>query len=138
MMTGRRGYMLGMSVRKTALLIATTALLSAGAGVAQAADKGKPIDFTVRTETSAIAPGSQTLRWDAARGRWGLMLNLQQPDTRGTVANDIQAGAFYRITPSLRVGGAVAIGDQQLQNGPRKITPEEGQPRVQFETRFKF
>ena len=132
--------MLGMSVRKTAMLIAATALLSAGAGVAQAADaKGKAIDFTVRTETSAIAPGSQTLKWDAARGRWGLMLNLQQPDTRGTVANDIQAGAYYRITPSLRVGGAVAIGDPQLQSGgPRKITPEEGQPRVQFETRFKF
>lgn len=131
--------MLGMSVRKTALLIAATALLSVGAGAAQAADgKGKAIDFTVRTESSAIAPGSQTLKWDAAAGHWGLMLNLQQPDSRGAVANDIQAGAYYRITPSLRVGGAVAIGDPQLQNGPRKINPSEGQPRVQFETRFKF
>ena len=36
------------------------------------------------------------------------------------------------------IGGAFAIGDPQLQNSPRKITPEEGQPRVQFETRFKF
>jgi len=131
--------MLGMSVRKTAMLIAATALFGASAGVAQAADgKSKPIDFTVRTEASAITPGAQTLKWDAARGKWGLMLNLQQPDTRSTTASDIQAGAYYRITPSLRVGGAVAIGDQQLQNGARKITPEEGQPRVQFETRFKF
>jgi hypothetical protein len=130
--------MLGMSVRKTAMLIAATALFGASAGVAQAADKSKPIDFTVRTETSAITPGAQVLKWDAARGKWGLMLNMQQPDTRGTTASDIQAGAYYRITPSLRVGGAVAIGDQQLQNGARKITPEEGQPRVQFETRFKF
>jgi hypothetical protein len=137
--TERWGYMLGMSVRKTALLIAATALLSASAGVAQAAEgKGKGIDFTVRTETSAIAPGSQVLRWDAARGRWGLMLNLQQPDSRGIIANDIQAGAYYRITPSLRVGVGGALGDQQMQNAPRKITPEEGQPRVQFETRFKF
>ena len=131
--------MLGMSVRKIALLIAASALLSAGAGAAQAADaKGKPIDFTVRTETSAIAPGTQTFKWDAARGRWGLMLNLQQPDSRGIVASDIQAGAYYRVTPSLRVGVGGALGDQQLQNGPRKIAPEEGQPRVQFETRFKF
>ena len=130
--------MLGMSVRKTAILIAATVLLSAGAGVAQAADKGKGIDFTVRTEASAIAPGTQTFRWDAVRGRWGLMLNMQQPDSRGIVANDIQAGAYYRITPSLRVGVGGAFGDQQLQTGPRKITPEEGQPRVQFETRFKF
>ena len=131
--------MLGMSVRKTAILIAATALLSAGAGVAQAADsKGKAIDFTVRTEASAIAPGTQTFRWDAARGRWGLMLNMQQPDSRGIVASDIQAGAYYRVTPSLRVGVGGALGDQQLQNGPRKITPDEAQPRVQFETRFKF
>ena len=96
--------MLGMSVRKTAILIAATVLLSAGAGVAQAADKGKGIDFTVRTEASAIAPGTQTFRWDAVRGRWGLMLNMQQPDSRGIVASDIQAGAYYRVTPSLRVG----------------------------------
>ena len=131
--------MLGMSVRKTAMLIAATALLSAGAGVAQAADvKGKGIDFTVRTESSVIAPGTQTLHWDAAKGHWGLTFGLQQPDSRGTVANDIQAGAYYRITPSLRVGVGGAFGDQQLQTGPRKITPEEGQPRVQFETRFKF
>jgi hypothetical protein len=131
--------MLGMSVRKTAILIAATALLSAGAGVAQAADsKSKAIDFTVRTEASAIAPGTQTFRWDAARGRWGLMLNMQQPDSRGIVASDIQAGAYYRVTPSLRVGVGGALGDPQLQNGPRKITPDEAQPRVQFETRFKF
>jgi hypothetical protein len=130
--------MLGMSVRKTAILIAATVLLSAGAGVAQAADKGKGIDFTVRTEASAIAPGTQTFRWDAVRGRWGLMLNMQQPDSRGIVASDIQAGAYYRVTPSLRVGVGGALGDPQLQNGPRKITPDEAQPRVQFETRFKF
>jgi len=131
--------MLDMSVRKTALLIAATALLSAGAGVASAADaKGKPIDFTVRTETSAIAPGTQTLKWDAAKGHWGLTLNLQQPDSRGMAPSDIQAGAYYRITPSLRVGVGGALGDPQLQNGPRKITPDEAQPRVQFETRLKF
>jgi hypothetical protein len=130
--------MLGMSVRKTAILIAATVLLSAGAGVAQAADKGKGIDFTVRTEASAIAPGTQTFRWDAVRGRWGLMLNMQQPDSRGIVASDIQAGAYYRVTPSLRVGVGGTLGDPQLQNGPRKITPDEAQPRVQFETRFKF
>jgi hypothetical protein len=112
--------------------------LSAGAGVAQAADKGKGIDFTVRTEASAIAPGTQTFRWDAVRGRWGLMLNMQQPDSRGIVASDIQAGAYYRVTPSLRVGVGGALGDPQLLNGPRKITPDEAQPRVQFETRFKF
>jgi hypothetical protein len=132
--------MLGMSVRRFAWLAAATVLLGAGAGVAQAADavKTKPLDFTVHTESSAVAPGAQTLKWDAAKGRWGVMFNLQQPDTRETTLNDIQAGAYYKITPSLRVGGAVALGEQQVLPGPKPNTPESGQPRVQFETKFKF
>ena len=132
--------MLGMSVRKLAVLAATTVLLGAGASVAQAADaaKTKPMDFTVHTESSAIAPGAQTLKWDAARGHWGFMLNLQQPDTRAATANDIQAGAYYRITPSLRVGGSLAFGEEQVLPGPKPGSPDAGQPRVQLETKFKF
>jgi hypothetical protein len=132
--------MLGMSVRKFALLVATTALLGAAAGVAQAADAktSKPMDFTVRTETSPIAPGSQTVKWDAARGHWGVVLNLQQPEARAATANDIQAGAYYRITPSLRVGGSLAFGDEQVSPGPKPAAPETGQPRVQLDAKFKF
>jgi hypothetical protein len=132
--------MLGMSVRKVAMLVAVSALLGAVAGVAQAADgkSGRPIDFTVRTETSPIAPGTQTMKWDAAKGRWGVTVNLQQPDSRQTTLNDIQAGAYYKITPSLRVGGAVAFGEQNIVPGPKPNTPDNTQPRVQFETKFKF
>ena len=128
-----------MSFRRITLLIAATALLGAASGVAQAADKGKSSEFTVRTETANLAsPGTSSLKWDARKGRWGLTLNLQQPDSRASTWNDVQAGAYYRVTPSLRVGVAGAIGDQQLVTAPRKLTPDEGQPRVQFETRFKF
>jgi hypothetical protein len=133
--------MLGMSVRKFAMLVATTALLGAASTAAQAADvksASKPIDFTVRAETSPIAPGTQTLKWDAAKGRWGVTFNLQQPDTRQTTLNDIQAGAYYKITPSLRIGGAVAFGEQQVVPGPKPNTLDNSQPRVQLETKFKF
>jgi len=129
--------MLGMSVRRFALLVATAALLGASGTAAYAADaKSKPLDFTVRTEASPITAPTQ--KWDAAKGRWGVMLNLQQPDTRASNWNDIQAGAYYRITPSLRVGGAFAFGDQQTLPGPKPGAPEAGQPRVQLETKFKF
>jgi len=129
--------MLGMSVRRFALLVATAALLGAGATAAQAADaKSKQLDFTVRTEASPITAPMQ--KWDAAKGRWGVILNLQQPDTRPGNLNDIQAGAYYRITPSLRVGGAVALGQEQLTPGPKKIGSEQGQPRVRLESSFKF
>jgi len=128
-----------MSVRKFALLVATAALFGASAGVAQAADgKSRAMDFNVRTETSPIAPGSQTLKWDAAKGHWGVTLNVQQPEARAATANDIQAGAFYKITPSLRVGGSLALGEEQVTPGPKPSGVDPGQPRVQLETKFKF
>ena len=136
---GCRGYMLRMSVRRLTSLIATGVLLSTVAGVAQAAEpKNKPIDFTVRSESSAVSPGSSSVKWDARKGRWGLTLNLEQPDARPSTLNDVQAGAYYRITPSLRVGGAVALGEQEMVPGPKKINPDDGQPRVRLETAFKF
>jgi hypothetical protein len=130
-------------MRRIGALIVTAALASAAATTAAAADpKAKPLDFTVRQETTPIAPfgplGMKILKWDARKGRWGLTLNLEQPDVRPATANDVQAGAYYKLTPSVRVGGAVALGDQRLQPGPRKPGPDEGQPRVRLETTFKF
>jgi hypothetical protein len=131
--------MLGMSVRSFARLAAVAVVLTV-AGAAHAADSkaSKPIDFTVRTDTSPVSPQASVTKWDAAKGKWGVTLNLQQPDTRASNWNDIQAGAYYRITPSLRVGGAFAFGDQQPLPGPKPATPEAGQPRVQLEGKFKF
>jgi ABC-type glycerol-3-phosphate transport system substrate-binding protein len=128
-----------MSVRRIAAFAAATAVL-AGAGVAHAADpkaSTKPLDFTVHMDTPGATPQTPAVKWDAEHKRWGFTLNMQQPDTRQSTWNDIQAGAYYRITPSLRVGGAFALGDQQ-QLGPKPGAPEAGQPRVQFETKFKF
>ena len=131
-----------MFVRNVATLVAATALFGVAGTAAQAADttkaSAKPMDFTVRSEASPITPGTQTLKWDAAKGHWGLTFNVQQPDTRATTLNDIQAGAYYKITPALRVGGAVAFGEQQILPGPKPNTPDNSQPRVQLETKFKF
>ena len=134
-----RDYILGMFARHTAALLGAAALLGGAAGAAQAADApAKPVDFTVRPEAAANPVAPKGVNFDARRGRWGVTLNLQQPDTRPGTLNDIQAGAYYRITPSLKVGGAVALGDQQLVPGPQKLTPDGGQPRVRLETQFKF
>jgi hypothetical protein len=121
------------------LLIAATALFGAAAGVAQAADKPKPLDLTVHSDvTSVPSTGMKSFKWDARKGRWGLTLNMDQSDVRPSTLNDVQAGAYYHITPSLRVGGAVALRDEQPKPGPRKIGSEEGQPRVRLESSFKF
>ncbi len=137
--------MSGMSVRRHASVVVAAALVAASAGVAHAADKApdqragaKPLDFTVHMDQAGASAQAPAVKWDAEHKKWGFTLNMQQPDTRASTWNDIQAGAYYRITPSLRVGGAFALGDQQPLPGPKPATPEAGQPRVQFETKFKF
>ncbi len=41
------------------------------------------------------------------------------------------------MTPSLRVGGAVALGEKETPMY-KKTEPQEGAPRVRLETAFKF
>lgn len=131
-----------MSVRRLSVVIAAAALSSAAAGGAWAGDKvSRPVDFTVKSEPAAplsITPNAgRVMKWDASKGRFGVTLDLQQPGERPLVSNDIAAGAYYRITPSLRVGGAVALGDQQLT--PRaNVAPPASTPRVRVETKFRF
>ena len=134
--------MSGMSVRSVIRVAAAAAVLAASAGVAHAADQKAavkpPLDFTVHLDQVGASAQAPSVKWDAEHKKWGFTLNLQQPDTRASTWNDIQAGAYYRVTPSLRVGGAFALGDQQPLPGPKPAAPEAGQPRVQFETKFKF
>lgn len=126
------------------VLIATAALLGAAAGGAHAeekaaAPKGAPLNLTLRTDPSTLqAPGAKSLKWDAAKGRWGVTLNLDEPNARPSTLNDVQAGAYYRVTPSLRVGGAVALGEEQVNPASSRRGANDGQPRVRLETAFKF
>src|SRR5512138_2815961 len=129
-----------MAYSRLSAAVFAVALMSAAAGTAHAADKGRPIDFTVRTEPTAAAPQSGvTTRWDASTRHWGVTVNLQQPNARPSTLNDVQAGAYYRITPSLRVGGSVALGSgQELQRftAPAAVRPADA-PKVRLETAFK-
>lgn len=127
-----------MRNRRASLVIATAALLSAWAGSASAADRGKVVDFTVKSEPMTVAPNAgRALRYDASKGRLGFTLNIQQPQDRPAVGNDVQAGAYFRITPSLRVGGSVALGEQELKFRPTPGRPADA-PKVTLQTAFKF
>jgi len=124
--------------KRTVISLIGAALLAGAASAAHA--EGKTVtDFTVRSDPSAISSqGTKSLKWDARRGRWGVTLNLDQPSTRDAQLNDIQAGAYFRVTPSLRIGGAVALGEQPVSPAYRKTEPTESAPRVRLETAFKF
>jgi len=130
-----------MSSRKLILVMAAAALLGAASTSAQAESAhARSFDFTVKPGAPAIAPQgiAKTLQWDARRGRWGLTFNVDQPSSRDMQLNDVQAGAYFRITPSLRIGGAVAFGEEQRAPAFKKTEPVPAQPRVRLETAFKF
>lgn len=135
-----------MTQNRLSVMIAVAALASAAAGGAYAADKpSKKLDFSVKAEptTPAFGPG-KTLKWDASKGRWGLTLNMQEVEARPSTLNDVEAGAYYRITPSLRVGGSVGVGERlpgtpgskALTTRSKAAAAEE--PRVRLQTEFKF
>lgn len=101
-----------------------------------------PDAFSVSSNGQASQPNQinpqtrrSTLRWDSVRGRWGLQVDMDQTGQRDLQWRDVQAGAFYSVTRSLRVGGAVSLGDGNFQ--PRN-TPVPQAPRVRLETAFKF
>lgn len=112
--------------------------MSTVGGAACAADKGKPVDFTVRNEPTTAAPnGGRSYTYDASKGRFGFTLQMQQPENREATPNDVQAGAYFRITPSIRVGGSVALGDQELTPRANQARPADA-PKLRLESTLKF
>ncbi|WP_304169043.1 NtrZ family periplasmic regulatory protein [Phenylobacterium aquaticum] len=123
---------------RTVISLMGAALLVGVASSAHAETAKKITDFTVRSDASTLAPqGTKSLKWDARKGRWGVTLNLDQPVGRDAQWNDVQAGAYFRVTPSLRIGGAVALGDK-ITPAYNQTQPQESAPRVKLETAFKF
>ncbi|MFN9928181.1 MAG: NtrZ family periplasmic regulatory protein [Phenylobacterium sp.] len=128
-----------MAKARILAMFAAATLTSAVGGVATASDRpATAVDFTVRSEPTTAAPNAgRAMRWDATRGRFGVTLGIQQPDGRPAIPNDVQAGAYFRITPSVRVGGSVSLGPQDLTPRANQARPAD-QPKVRLETAFKF
>ena len=128
----------GRTSGRLVALLAAALLVGAGA-TAHADPARKPADFSVRVDQAANPAGGTSLTWDAQKGRWGMTFNVEAPQTREPDWTDVKAGAYYRVSPSLRIGGAVSMGDQAGQpEAWRKIAPQQSAPRVRLETAFKF
>lgn len=91
------------------------------------------------TERGAATPQQQRrgLRWTEG-GRWGLNFNLNQPVGREYDLGDVEAGAFYRLSPRLRVGAAANLATPERDPARAQETDRRSQPRVRLETIFKF
>jgi hypothetical protein len=124
--------------RASDIAAAVCAFALAGAGAAHAQSA------TRLTQGPAVTPVDQawtvksdkkTLQW--TEGRWGLKLDYSQPVGRPTEWNDVEAGAFFKLSPQLRVGGSLGLGEP-MPDPARPPVDERAQPRVRLETTFKF
>lgn len=89
---------------------------------------------------AAAAPstGSSRLRF-TERGRWGLDLNLNQPVGRERDLGDVEAGAYYRVNPRLRVGAAAGLAEPEADpaRAPQS-SDRRAAPRFRLESIFRF
>ena len=131
-------------MRKSAViagLVAGLALVAAAdAAAAQTATRGRAPAVSL-SEASAVrtATPSQNqsrLRF-TERGRWGLDLNLNQPVGREDSLGDVEAGAYYRVNPRLRVGAAAGLAETE-RDPARAPQTERPTARFRLESIFRF
>jgi hypothetical protein len=72
------------------------------------------------------------------KGRWGVKIDVNQTQSRPSGWSDVDAGAFFKVTPALRVGGTVGFGPKTNSFQPSPAPSPKVQPRVRVETNFKF
>lgn len=86
---------------------------------------------------SAVPSGQSRLRF-TERGRWGLDLNLNQPVGRERNLGDVEAGAYYRVNPRLRVGAAAGLAEPDVDPARQRDPDQRAAPRFRLESIFRF
>jgi hypothetical protein len=88
-------------------------------------------------------PGQKTkfnvYQFDVSKS-WGLKFEFSQPQTQPMTKTDIDAGAYFRLNPSVSFGGSLGLGEKTNPLAPKPLQAQEDQnaPRVRLETQFKF
>lgn len=96
-------------------------------------------DIAAQSPAAPSATQRRGLRWND-NGRWGLNFNLNQPVGREADWGDVEAGAYYRLSPRLRVGAAANLASPEVDpaRAPESAADRRAAPRVRLETIFKF
>lgn len=137
-------------MRVHGLILATAAAAALAAAASGASAQSREV--VTRESARAAVQASPTVRNDLVSppvtprrglqwnedGRWGLNLNLEQPVGREADWSDVEAGAFYRLNPRLRVGAAASLAEPEADPARPVETDRRAQPRVRLETIFKF
>lgn len=131
-------------MRKSAViagLVAGLGLMAmADAAAAQSASgrsRAPAVSLNEANAARAAAPSGQSRLRFTERGRWGLDLNLNQPVGREDNLGDVEAGAYYRVNPRLRVGASAGLAEQDRDPG-RAPQTERPTARFRLESIFRF
>ena len=127
-----------LAAAATLVLFGTAGVAHAETAQSRSAAPAAAEAFAVRGDFNAQAAAAQPnkiLQWDTKKGRWGLKLDLAGRDTQW---KDVDVGAFFRVTPSLRVGGAVGLESTQDTPVQDRNKTQTAAPKVRLETAFKF
>jgi len=122
-----------------ATLVLAGTLCLADAALAQSRSTASTLSLTdaQRAQPTTVQPQRRSLRWIDG-GRWGLDFNLNQPVGRETDWGDVEAGAYYRLSPRLRLGASAGLGAPRADPARAPETDGRAQPRVRLESIFKF
>lgn len=116
-------------------------LAMADAASAQAAARSRAPALTLSEANAARAAAPQSsqsrLRF-TERGRWGIDFNLSQPVGREQDLGDVEAGAYYRINPRLRVGASAGLATPEADPARAPETDRRAAPRFRLESIFRF
>ena len=124
-----------MSLGLKALVLAATVFLAGTAADVASAQTVKPKSALASEEGRfGLSKPQRSIQWNE-KGRWSVNLNVEEPVGRD-VTKDVEAGAFFRIAPQLKVGGSVRLQDKLAR--PERIKPEDREPQVRLETKFNF
>ena len=118
--------------------LALVAVADAAQAQAQAGSRGRApaVSLNEAQTARAASPNGQSRLRFTERGRWGLDLNMSQPVGRESNLGDVEAGAYYRVNPRLRVGASAGLAEPDRD--PAAPQTERSAPRFRLESIFRF
>lgn len=129
-----------LSAAIATVAIVTAMICAAGVADAQTTDRSRTrtLSLSEAAQTTPAAPPQRRGLRLNENGRWGLDFNLEQPVGRDAQWGDVEAGAYYRVNPRLRVGAAADLGRSDQDPARANEVDRRTQPRIRLESIFKF
>jgi hypothetical protein len=122
----------------TAAALALTCALLIGASPAAAQSTSRPlVSANEAARAAQITPSRRALRVDRS-GRWSVDFSLTPSVSNPEQVGDVGAGAFYRVSPRLRVGASAGLVEGPVDPARPAQQGRNAQPRVRLESTFRF